>query len=330
MFSHVIRVLADLISEANDTKTAIDEAHTSIKYAIEADHDHAHKVAERHHEQAVRQSDIFESNLFGFDGGVPASAPPAKNDYNAPPSMNMLGPSQTSKTTSRDNFSVEDDDDDDDGIEDVGPHQGSVNQKYPSQQTLPAVAMGSTVDHSASGERKNGPNPFDDHKDESQQQKQIFSQDMNQLEPPQVQRQAYSHGGHHYRNSSLGFAADFVMGGAAAPMSQSGGFSPPAATTSEKGNYGCDDEEALSNVAELKKKASAAQETARDAEAAYKKLAAEADELRTDADKAEATVRSLRAAASELKKGAFGGGKKKKIMVSSWNRLVCGENCNRY
>lgn len=46
---------------------------------------------------------------------------------------------------------------------------------------------------------------------------------------------------------------------------------------------------------------------------ASRKLATEADELRNDADKAEAMSRSLHAASEEKKKGRFGGGKKKKL-----------------
>eukprot|EP00980_Cylindrotheca_fusiformis_P027195 scaffold19324_cov152-Cylindrotheca_fusiformis.AAC.10 len=112
-----------------------------------------------------------------------------------------------------------------------------------------------------------------------------------------------------------GFGSDYVMGGSAPPsgMYDAPGPAPqqqqqqqqPAQSSS---SYSQED---MARVEELKRKARAAQETANDAATTHIKLAQEADELRSDADKAEANSRSLRAAADEKKKGMFGGGKNK-------------------
>eukprot|EP00751_Fragilariopsis_kerguelensis_P001403 CAMPEP_0170808120 /NCGR_PEP_ID=MMETSP0733-20121128/33204_1 /TAXON_ID=186038 /ORGANISM="Fragilariopsis kerguelensis, Strain L26-C5" /LENGTH=115 /DNA_ID=CAMNT_0011163487 /DNA_START=656 /DNA_END=1004 /DNA_ORIENTATION=+ len=52
-------------------------------------------------------------------------------------------------------------------------------------------------------------------------------------------------------------------------------------------------------------------------EAASRKLATDAEELRNDADKTEENARSLKAAAEEKKKGRFGGKKYKKLHDSA-------------
>ena len=125
--------------------------------------------------------------------------------------------------------------------------------------------------------------------------------------------------GHHTRVSSMtGFNTDMVMGGEATPLPPDAGpmgMASPARAHSGSGVFGYEDGE-LEKIEEMKKKVQAAKETADDAEKANHKLQAEAQELRNDADKSEATARSLRAAASEKKKGAFGGGssKKKKML----------------
>lgn len=122
-----------------------------------------------------------------------------------------------------------------------------------------------------------------------------------------------------------GFNSDFLMGGAAAIIPEQHdqqqqpqeGFSSSARSHASSGDYGYDDQ-AFEIVEEMKKKAKAADTGAREAEAVSRKLAAEADELRTDADKAEENSRSLKAAAEEKsKKGRFGGSKKQKKLTQS-------------
>lgn len=132
---------------------------------------------------------------------------------------------------------------------------------------------------------------------------------------PMPQRQAAAPG--HVRNSS-GFDGGFLMGGSADPIPldtsrENDNFSVAAHSMASTGGYGYDDQ-AFEVVEDMKKKAKSADGVARDAEVAHRKLAAEADELRTDADRAEANARSLAAAPDDKskKKGRFGGGKKKK------------------
>jgi len=93
-------------------------------------------------------------------------------------------------------------------------------------------------------------------------------------------------------------------------------FSVAARSHASSGEYGYDDQ-AFEIVEGMKKKAKQADKNARDNEAASRKLAADAEELRNDADKTEANARSLKAAAEEKKKGRFGGGKKKKLQDSA-------------
>ena len=110
------------------------------------------------------------------------------------------------------------------------------------------------------------------------------------------------------------------MGGSAEPLpaSDESGFTPTARAASRSADFGYDDEDTFQEVEAMKRNAERAAETARDAEAAHSRLLAEANELRNDADKSEATARSLKAAASETKKKRFGrsGGDKKKMLVS--------------
>ena len=90
-------------------------------------------------------------------------------------------------------------------------------------------------------------------------------------------------------------------------------ISVAARSMASTGDYGYDDT-AFEIVEDMKKKAKKADSVARDAEAAHRKLAAEADELRTDADRAEANARSLAAASDDgqKKKKRFGGKKQEK------------------
>lgn len=145
---------------------------------------------------------------------------------------------------------------------------------------------------------------------------QQFHQPPAPQPTPIIERPAMLSG--HYKRESYGFNSDFVMGGSAQTLPEENddsAMSPAARARSDGSAYGYDDEESYKRVEEMKKRAEAAAETARNAEAAHRKLANESDELRTDADKAEATARSLRAAAEEKKKGRFGGGKKKNMLV---------------
>lgn len=121
---------------------------------------------------------------------------------------------------------------------------------------------------------------------------------------------------HNRKESVGGFAGDWVMGGTAPPPEAAGGVyeAAAAATAAAETNQPSDNSEALAKLEDLKKKLKAAQELASDSAASHIKLAQEADELRGDADKAEANARSLRASADEKKKGRFGGSNKKKAM----------------
>jgi hypothetical protein len=113
-----------------------------------------------------------------------------------------------------------------------------------------------------------------------------------------------------------GFGSDMVMGGSAEKLPPDTNVYSAAdgATASVTGGASQED---LKYVEELKRKARMAQETANDAATAHRTLAAQADELRGDADRAEANARSLRAAAEEKKKGRFGNKKKKQMSVST-------------
>ena len=130
--------------------------------------------------------------------------------------------------------------------------------------------------------------------------------------PPQHQAAAPGH----VRDPS-DFGEGFLMGGSAEAIPQdtsreNDNFSVAARSMASTGGYGYDDQ-AFEAVEDMKKKAKSADGAARDAEAAHRKLAAEADELRTDADRAEANARSLAAAPNDKsKKGRFGGSDKKK------------------
>ena len=140
------------------------------------------------------------------------------------------------------------------------------------------------------------------------------SQQQQHLTPTNINRPGPM--ASHMRQSS-GFDSGFLMGGQAEMISQDAGqdadnFSVAAHSIASTGGYGYDDQ-TFEIVEGMKKKAKRADGAARDAEAASSKLAAEADELRSDADRAEANYRSLVAALEEKKKGRFGGGKKKKM-----------------
>ncbi|KAL3940112.1 MAG: hypothetical protein SGBAC_005273 [Bacillariaceae sp.] len=110
------------------------------------------------------------------------------------------------------------------------------------------------------------------------------------------------------------------MGGFAPPPGGGGVYGAAAAATAIAESSAApspppDNSAAVAQLEELKKKYKGAQEIASAAAASHIKLAQEADELRGDADKAEANARSLRASADEKKKkGRFGGSNKKKAL----------------
>jgi len=137
-----------------------------------------------------------------------------------------------------------------------------------------------------------------------------------QAPAPQQQQQQAMPGHNRYPSD---FDDGYMMGGSAQIIPLNGNpdnndnISVAAHSMASTGGYGYDDK-AFEAVEEMKKKAKKADGVARDAEAAYRKLKAEADELRTDADRAEANARSLAAACDDTqkKKKRFGGGKKEK------------------
>lgn len=125
---------------------------------------------------------------------------------------------------------------------------------------------------------------------------------------------------HNRKESVGGFGGDFVMGGFAPPTGAGGVYGAAAAASAHVEASSAaptpppDNSAAVAQLEELKKKYKGAQEIASAAAASHIKLAQEADELRGDADKAEANARSLRASADEKKKGRFGGSNKKKAL----------------
>jgi hypothetical protein len=287
--------MTDLISEAAETKSAIEGAHETILSAHDAVHTHA--VAQHQTKQAVQQSNVFESNLFGFDGGAADTTSVVYNN---------------TRTNSFDNFSH-------DGLS----YDGS---QHPPATPAPAPHIPPTVEEQQSPPaivqtRSLPPPPVQTQQPYEIPQVAADPREVprQQLAPQEAPAPASKRGQHHTRVSSVGeFNAGYVMGGAASPLpSDGGGLSPPALSQSMSSNYGYD-EDTMQHVEKLGKKVKAAQETANNADLDHRKLAAEADELRTDADRAEGTARSLRAATDEKKKGVFGGGgKKKKTMVRS-------------
>jgi hypothetical protein len=313
--------LTDLIGEAGDTKSTIEEAHASIQNANEVAHSHVN--------HAVRKTDMFESNLFEFDPSAPA---PPVQQHSVPrqPAMSYdsmdygAAPSHAS-VASGDHFSV---------------HSG---QPLAQTRGIPLVETASSEEGEPAGGAPpdaNAPPLFENEGfvneynppvqqqpvqqqpvQQQQQQQQTFQPEPQPQQPPQptlkIERPV-AITQHHKRESYGGFGSDFVMGGSADPLpedSHESAMSPAAHSVSDGSAYGYDDEESYKIVEDMKKKAEMAAETARDAEAAHRKLANESDELRQDADKAEATSRSLRAAGQEKKKGRFGGGKKKNMLV---------------
>lgn len=279
-----------LIDEEKATKEALEEAYTSLQTA-----NGAAKQNEPHVDQAVEKSDLLESNMFGYDGSIPAPAPVEQQ----PMTMGMPAPAPVeASVASGDQFSL----------------QSSLQLPPPPEPAQPPQSQGPVVQTVSSEEEGNQPVEI------PQADPNAPSMFGNEFSPPAPQPvivpletqqppapQAY------------GFGGD-VMGGSASQIGGNDAVSPAARSFTDSSAYGYD-EDSYKKVEELKKKALAASEVARDAETASRRLANESDELRQDADQSEATARSLRAAAEEKKKGRFGSGKKQKMIVSiEWPR----------
>jgi hypothetical protein len=317
--------MMDLIGEARQTKDAIEEAHSSIQDANVTSH-----VAEQQHDHAVRQSDVFEANLFDLGEGPLPGAPLQQTSPTAAfaaPAFATPGQQQQQQQ------------------QQIAPpaqrhHNHNNHHQFEQQQhpplRVPAMSQSevSAFSHEVSlAHHVTAVDSIDEEEENDQQGAWMGSSGPAPVAgggyhgaPQPVQVQAVSPAQsliHHRQISANAFSSDMVMGGSADPLPEVGGMSPPSAMASTNSNYGYDDQSEmdLANVSELKKKVKAAENAARDAQAAHRKLAAEADELRQDADKAEGNARSLKAAATEKKKGAFGRGKKKNQEVSGIN--VC-------
>ena len=63
----MLRVLDGLITEARETKVAIDDAYVSISNANQLAHHNEHKVIEEQKDSALEKNDLFETSLFGYD-----------------------------------------------------------------------------------------------------------------------------------------------------------------------------------------------------------------------------------------------------------------------
>jgi hypothetical protein len=326
-------VITDLIKEANETKGAIQEATSAMQNANETSHN-----TEQKKNDAMAMSTNFESNLFDYAGTAPPAAPQQQqqqqpdtmNSTNAPlpdmysssqppaPMMQSSMPPPESlvmvQTVSSDG--------EDGGVkvvkDDDAPELFSNEYGQP-EPSGPAPPQEQQQQQQAAPSQQYQAPPTPQY-----EQPSVYSQPPPGSLPPSAQPSpAVSRPpavrAHHPRQSSLGFNPDFIMGGSAEPLPDGmseAGISPAARTKSSSADFGYDDEELFSDVEEMKKQAQSAGEAARDAEAAHQRLLNEANELREDADKAEATARSLKAASSEKKKKRFGGsGDKKKILV---------------
>lgn len=284
--------MMDLIQEAQETKTAIEDATVAMQNANSVSHH-----TEQKKEEAIQMSSTFESNLFDFHGdAAPAPAATTSGGYDmfdshlASKPANGIPLVQTVNSEDQENAGHHDDDSDD------GQELFSNEYRQPAPQ--PTMNFGIQQQQTSAPPTPNYEHPS-----------------VNSR-PPSAQPVRPNAVGHQPRQASLGFNADFIMGGSAEPLPETG-MSPAARTKSSSADFGYEDEELFQAVEEMKKKAELAAEAARDAEAAHQKLLNEADELRADADRAEATARSLKAAAAEKKKGRFGraAGDKKKLSV---------------
>jgi len=441
-------VLSDLITEANATKGAIEEATASIENATEASVQHQHMAAQQQQQMALQQNNNFESNLFGFEnnapappaaagglpepsampapGGMMAPAPPAAAqdgggglpapdsfgaqsfDSGLPPQMEV--PLASSTDASMLNQPASSPQGGLGGFPDMAP-SASTDSGFPPQEVAPPAGGGGVNpfgDERSAVSAHSGPSAHSVHSPVPEQggavempppaavpaaaqppPPQQYQQPpppggdptmaMPTPTPPQQYQQppppAAAAGGdgmmpiptpnaaqayhqmpppgqpvpqaiptpqtqqgympqqqtpiatpnyglarpsvdHNRKESVGGFGGDFVMGGFAPPPGAGGVYGAAAAATAavETQAPQQDNSAAVAQLEELKKRYKGAQEIASDAAATHIKLAQEADELRGDADKAEANARSLRASADEKKKGRFGGSNKKKAL----------------
>ncbi|KAG7364071.1 cytoskeletal-regulatory complex EF hand domain containing protein [Nitzschia inconspicua] len=264
-------VLMDLISEAKQTKDVIDGATASIHNAT-----HARAAVEAKKEEAIKRSDMFETNLFGYEeSGAPSTV------------------GQTSAKSGGDAFDNE--------------PAGGNRSRSAAEQALSEPASNMYSNYTAPAPQVEAPPTPQPVVQTIQHVQKPTPTNVNR--PPAVM-------GHNRQSSGFdsGFVMGGSAPPISEPsVPERGNMSSAARSHSSSGDYGFEDEEAFKIVEEMKRKAERAAEAARDAEAAASRLASEADELRSDADKAEANARSLRAKADEQKKGRFGNGKKKNM-----------------
>lgn len=304
-------MIIDLIHEAQETKTAIDDATAAMQSANVASHH-----TERKKKEAMQMSSNFENNLLDFHGAPDSTPiiqqPIIQQDHAVPPaiatgsqdlysnySLSQPPVVQTVSSEDQEDGNKERNDDDSDDGQELFSNEYSRPAPVPAPEPVPAMTQPQ--------QRMSAP-PTPQY-----EQPSVYSR------PPSTQPNRPNALGHQPRQTSAGFNPEFIMGGSAEPLPSGAdtGISPAARSKSSSADFGYEDEELFQNVEEMKKKAELAAEAARDAEAAHQKLLNEAEELRADADKAEATARSLKAATAEKKKGRFGrgGGDKKKLSV---------------
>jgi hypothetical protein len=281
-------VILDMIRESRETKAAIDEATALVQKAKEV----ALSAAPVN---VSRQADLFGGDLFGFDSATPSAAP-----------VDDSGDDDSRKTPSEDNMEGHD----------SAPHQNAFSaarepvaapQYMSAQAPAPSLPAVTTVESS----------------DVSVGQEDTEHEEMFSRPPPEPPIVMFGHS----RRDSNPFDSDLVMGGAPPPNQT---ISPLATTFSNASNFDHEDEdetegqdgEDLKTVDAIKRKLALAEETARDASVAHRKLMAEYEELRRDVEQAEAHASTLKAQADEKKRGTFGGGKKKKLLVSKF-RCIC-------
>jgi hypothetical protein len=281
-------MLTDLIAEAKQTEAAILDATEAIENA-----DNTTNQGGPMPTQHAQAREMFEDSLFG--------------GYEEPKSASATVPARAPLELSQ-------------PVEHPASHTRDIPEPIPPTQQSPMPAYGApSTETAVAPASRPSPGYYQNYSSpvpvRATQQPDSFA---NEIAPPYHSHPTPTNldrpvavAGHNRQDS--GFGSGYVMGGSAAPLPQEPemGTSSAARTHSSSGDYGFEDEESFKIVEDLKKQAERAAEAARDAEAASSKLLAEADELRTDADRADANARTLRAQADEMKKGRFGGGKKK-------------------
>ena len=303
-YSFVLRsVLTELISEAKETADAIDGATETIRTTAEVQ---SNPVAET--------ADLFDMSQPQYASAPQPGPEGFANEFAAPPTdaMGMAGGVASISSPPPQPAG--------DILAPGGaPHQQPPQQRSPQQmpqQQPPLQQM--PIPETPSGPREEQPAMmYANYAAAAPPPQGGYQAPVPQQQTPVPQRQAQMLSP--IRQPS-GFASGFVMGGAATAIPQKtpegrqhdDDVSQAARSYASTGDYGYDDKD-FEIVENMKKKAASADGAALDAEAASRKLAAEADELRTDADRADANSRTLAAAAGEKKKGRFKGGKKKKM-----------------